>query len=209
MEASMNVRRRAGFWALGGLALATLVACSVTTTALTPAKITKTWTDPNATGAELSKIAVVCLTQDPGLRRAAERTVASELTGPLAVPSYLILGETNLRNREEVKVKLRESGADGVLVVRVTNTTERVTGRGAPYGTFDGYYEYSLTRTFAPGYLDDDKHVHVISNLYSFEANKLIWSGVSSAFDQDETKAQIEDVSKSLASSLQKDRLIL
>jgi hypothetical protein len=172
-------------------------------------QMTSTWTDPSARGASMSKIAVICLTQDPGLRRMAEDTAASQMKGAQAVPSYQILGETDLRNRDQVKQKLQAQGFQGVLVMRLAGVSEQVTAVGGPYGTFDGYYDWAGSAVYAPGYLQTDTVVHVVSNLYSLDQNKLVWSGVSQTFDPSSAKSFMTDVSKAVAKSLQQDRLIL
>jgi hypothetical protein len=191
-------------WALGSLAFAALVASCAST------DMTSTWTDPSAKGASLSKIAVVCLTQDPGLRRMAEDTVAANLKGAEAVPSYQTLGDTDLKDREAVKAKLKDAGMNGVLVMRMTGVTEQVSPVGGPYGTFDGYYDVAAAGVYSPGYLQTDTVVHMTSSLYELNNNsKLIWSGVSQTFDPASAKSYMNDVSKAVAKSLQKDRIVL
>lgn len=172
-------------------------------------QMTSTWTDPAARGASMSKIAVICLTQDPGLRRMAEDTAASQMQGAQAIPSYQVLGDTDLRNRDQVKSKLQSQGFQGVLVMRLAGVSEQVTAVGGPYGTFDGYYDWAGSAVYSPGYLQTDTVVHVVSNLYSLDQNKLVWSGVSQTFDPASAKSFISDVSKAVAKSLQHDRLIL
>src|SRR5215471_10878803 len=96
-----------------GLAIAALtVGCATT-------EMTSTWTDPSAKGAAMSKIAVVALAKDPGLRRIAEDSAASGMAGAQATPSYQVLGDTDLKNREAVKSKLKAAGFNGVLVMRL------------------------------------------------------------------------------------------
>ena len=203
----MSMRRnggtKAGVWALGVLAAGVLAASCATT------DMTSTWTDPNAKHAALSNIAVISMTPDPGLRRMAEETAAAQMKGAHAVPSYQVLSDADLRDREVVKVKLKEAGFDGVLIMRVTGVSEQVSMVGGPYGSFDAYYNYAGSTLASPGYLKTDKIVHVLSNLYSLEENKLIWSGVSETFDPSSTKSFVKDVSKAVAKSLHKDRLIL
>ena len=184
-----------------GLAVA-MSACAST-------KMTSTWTDPTARGASMSKIAVLALTQDPGLRRMAEDAAAAHMQGAQAVPSYQVVGDSDLRNREQVKAKLLAQGFQGVLVMRLAGVSEQVTSVGGPYGTFDGYYDWAGSAVYSPGYLQTDTIVHVVSNLYSLEQNKLVWSGVSQTFDPASAKSFMNDVSKAVAKSLQQDRLIL
>jgi len=188
---------------LMALGLLTAAASCATT------EMTSTWTDPGAKGASLSKVAVIALHKDPGLRRMAEDTVASQLTGAQAVPSYQILGETDLRNKDAVKAKLKEQGFQAVLVMRVTKVSEQVTPVDGPYGTFDGYYGWAGTMAYDPAYLQTDTVVHMVSNLYSLQDDKLIWSGVSQTFDPASAQSFMTDVSKAVAKSIQKDRLVL
>jgi hypothetical protein len=169
--------------------------------------MTSTWTDPAAKGASLSKVAVVCLTKDEGLRRMAEDTAASQLKGAQAVPSYQVLGDTDIKDREAVKAKLKEQGFQGVLLMRLAGVTEQISP--VTYGTFDGYYGWAAGAVYDPAYLQTDTVVHVISNLYSLEEDKLIWSGVSQTFDPSSAKSLMTGVSKAVAKSIQKDRLVL
>ncbi|HEX3905883.1 MAG TPA: hypothetical protein VH853_23885 [Polyangia bacterium] len=171
--------------------------------------MSSTWTDPSAKGAQLSKVAVICLAKDPGLRRMAENTAAANLTGAQAVPSYQVLGDTDLKNRGAVKEKLSSMGFQGVLVMRVASVNEQVTAVDGPYGTFDGYYDWAGAAVYAPGYLETDTVVHVVSNLYSLQDQKLIWSGVSQTFDPASAQSFMNDVSKAVAKSIEKDHLIL
>jgi hypothetical protein len=199
----MNDMRRLGIPGMACLAIGTLVAGCATT------DMSSTWTDPAAKGAALSKIAVVCMANDPGLRRTAEDTAASQMTGAQAVPSYQLLGDTDLKDRDAVKAKLRAAGVSGVLVMRLAGVSERVTPMDGPYATFDGYYDYAGGAVYAPGYLQTDTVVHVVSNLYDLNQNKLIWSGTSQTFDPASAKQFMADVSKAVAKSLEKDRLII
>lgn len=205
MNTRVTERARRGIAALGGLALTALVASCATT------EMTNTWTDPAAKGAALSKVAVVCMAKDPGLRRQAEDSAAAQLQqkGAQATPSYQLTGDTDLKDKEAIKAKLKAAGVDGVLVMRVTRVSEQVNAVDGPYGTFDGYYDYAEGVAFAPGYLETDTIVHVVSNLYDLNKNKLIWSGTSKTFDPASAAQFMTDVSKAVATSLQKDRLII
>ena len=205
MDARANERARAGIgiFALGVVTLAALVASCAST------EMTSTWTDPAAKGAQLSKVAVVCLTKDAGLRRIAEDTTASNLAGAQAIPSYQILGDTDLKDLDTVKSKLRAAGINAVLTMRMTGVSEQVTDVGGPYGTFDGYWGYAAGAVYGPGYLQTETVVHMVSNLYSLEQNKLLWSGVSKTFDPSSAQGFMNDVSKAVAKSLEKERVVL
>jgi hypothetical protein len=172
-------------------------------------EMTDTWTAPQAKGAELSKVAVIAMAKDPGLRRMAETTAAQNMVGAQAVPGYQVLGDTDLRDKDAVQAKLKSQGFQAVLLMRVAGVNERVDFTGTPFATFGDYYGYVGDRIYDPGFVQTDTIVHVISTLYSLEDQKLIWSGTSQSFDPASAKSFMNDVSKAVAKSLQKDRVIL
>jgi hypothetical protein len=197
-----KVNRKLGLYAAAvGLAF-TVMSCSST-------QMTSTWIDPAARGAGLSKIAVVCLTQDPGIRRMAEDSAAAHITAAVAQPSYLFVPDSAIKNQEAVKAALLAHGFQGALLMRIASVTEQVSSLPGPYYTFDAYYAWAGAAVFAPGYLQTDTIVHVVSNLFSLPDNRLIWSGVSRTFDPSSTKGLMGDVSKTVAKSLNKERLVL
>jgi hypothetical protein len=191
------------------IAVSLTLALGIAAMSCASTEMTSTWTDPAARGASLSKVAVICLAKDPGLRRMAENSAAANLKGADAVPSYQVLGDADLKNRDLVKTKLTSQGFQGVLVMRIASVNEQVTPVGGPYGTFDGYYDWAGAAVYSPGYLQTDTIVHVVSNLYSLNDDKLIWSGVSQTFDPASAQSFMNDVSKAVAKSVEKDRLVL
>jgi len=184
-----------------GLAVATLATGCATT------EMTSTWTDPSAKGAAMSKIAIVAMSKDPGLRRIAEDSAAAQMAGAQATPSYQVLGDTDIKDKEGVKAKLAAAGFNGVLVMRLASVNEQASA--VPYDTFDGYYGWAGSTVYGPGYLETDTIVKCVSNLYSLDQNKLVWSGTSKTFDPSNAQEFMTDVSKAVAKSLQKDRIIL
>jgi hypothetical protein len=165
--------------------------------------------DPAARGARFTKVAVICLAKDQGLQHVAEDIVAANMTSVQAVPSHRILGDTDVRDREGVKYQLSLQGFQGVLVMRLASVGDRVFAVDGSRGTFDGYYDWAGNVVYDPGYLETETAVHVISNLYSVQSQKLIWSSVSQIFDRASARSSINDVSKAFAKALEKDRLII
>ena len=199
----MRTRPQSGSFTITCAALGlilTVVGCAST-------DMSSTWTDPSAKGASLSKVAVIAFAKDPGLRRMAEDSAAQHLVGAQAVPSYQVLGDTDLKDRDAVKAKLNEQGFQGVLLMRMAGVTERVDP--VMYGGFDGYYGWAAGAAYDPAYLQTETVVHVISNLYELPSDKLIWSGVSRTFNPASAQDFMTSVSKAVAKSIQKDRLVL
>ena len=194
-----------------GASLATLavLGLAVGAGACATTEMKSTWTDPASKGAMLSKVAVICLHKDQGLRRMCEDASSSRLTGAQAVPSYQVLSETDLRDRRVVASKLKEQGFQGVLVMRIAGVTQQVSAPDEPYGPFESYYDWAGNAVFDPAVVETDTIVHMVSNLYSLQDGKLIWSGVSETFDPASAQSFMKGVSKAVAKSMQKDRLVL
>src|SRR5262245_44514328 len=103
-------------YAAFALALAALGACSA------PTKLTSDWSDPNQAGHVYKKIVVVGITPRAAGRRAYEDAFVAQLQtrGIEAIPSYTF-GGTGQIDKDAAIAKLKEMGADGVLVTRLVD----------------------------------------------------------------------------------------
>jgi len=182
---------------VAGLTLA-VGACSST-------QMTSTWKDPNAGVKPLSRVAVVCMAKDEGVRRMAEDEVAAQL-GPKVTPSYKLLATTDLKDRQAVKAKLGREGFDGVMIMRLGGVSEQITPGAGPYATFGGYYDWAYTSAYAP---EVNTTVHVMTSVYSLPDEKMIWAGTSQTFDPNSVREVLDGVSKAVAKELQKNHMIL
>jgi hypothetical protein len=171
-------------------------------------ELTSTWTAPNAKGAALSRVAVICMTKDEGIRRMAEDAAAAELGGAQAVPGYQVLGDTDLHDARNVNEKLEAQGFQAVLVMRLAGVNEQVTTVVGP-PTFVGYYGWAAPTVYNPAYLQTETIVHVVTNLYSLkEEGKLIWSGASKTFDPASVRDTVADVAHAVAKRLEDEHIL-
>src|SRR5688572_16375112 len=83
------------------------------------AEMKSTWADPGARGAELSKVAVLVMHKDEGIRRMAEDEAAKQIPMARVVPSYRVLANVDPEDTEAVKDEIKAQGFDGVLVMRL------------------------------------------------------------------------------------------
>jgi hypothetical protein len=171
--------------------------------------MTDTWVDPAARGAGLTKVAVIAMAKDEGLRRMAEDEVSKQSKTTQLIPSYRVLQGVDLKDREAVKTRLRQAGFDGVLVMKLAGVSERlVPVPGGPYGGFDPYYDWAYGSAYGPA-VTTETTVRVVSSLYDLAGEKLIWSGMSKTFDPASARQVVDDVSHEVAKALQRERLVL
>jgi hypothetical protein len=172
-------------------------------------EITSTWTAPSAPGSALSRVAVICMVKDEGIRRMAEDAAAAELAGAQATPSYQVLGDVNVQDAQAVNEKLEALGFQAVLVMRVAGVNEQVTPVAAPGPAFVGYYGWAAPMVWGPAYVQTQTIVHMVTNLYSMrEEGRLIWSGASKTFDPASLQAVAAGVAKAVGKELKKQHIL-
>src|SRR5262245_3747290 len=143
---------------LFAVSLASLVSCSART------QLTSSWPDPAAPNHQYEKVVVVGATPRSSVRRMYEDTFAADLKarGIDAVTSYSFSGEGQL-DKDAAAAKLKEIGADGVIVTRLVDqetvqtyyppTYTNVAAPSAYYGGWYGYYSMGYSYMSSPGYV--------------------------------------------------------
>ena len=155
-----------------------LASCTTTTV------MTDVWKDKTYQG-KPQEIVVIMVAKSPDMRNLFEDRFSAELDdrGNNAFQSYTIIPMEQLRDKELVKSKIKNSGADTVLISRLVDTKEIKSYRpgqiyavpSAYYGWW-GYYDI----VFADyGYTGDVQVAYIETNLYDVKTEKLIWSGHS------------------------------
>jgi hypothetical protein len=170
--------------ALAASGLAALASCTAST------QLTSSWTDPAASQRSYKKIVVVGVTPKTSSRRMYEDSFVQELQarGITAVSSYSVAGEGQLE-KDAAAAKLKEIGADGVIVTRLVDqetyqtyyppTYSSVAAPSAYYGGWYGYYSMGYSYQSSPGYVAEDHVFRIETNFYDLQTDKLAWSGLT------------------------------
>ncbi len=153
-----------------------LVACA---TATQPDEV---WMDPSYHSLP-KKILVVGVSRKPVNRRIFEDEFARQITahGADAVASYTVLSDELQSDHQAIAGKVREVGADTVLITRVASrktVKTYIPGMFYPppyYGTWQDYYGYGYNALYTPGYVSEDEITVIETNLYDASNDKLIW----------------------------------
>jgi len=194
----MNLSRSARI-GIAALSLAALASCAAST------QLTSSWGDPAAANRGFKKVVVVGASPNSATRRIYEDTFVAELQGRgiEGIASYSFGGEGQM-DKEQAIAKLKEIGADGVIVTRLVDketvqtyyppTYSSVAAPSAYYGGWYGYYSMGYTYQSSPGYVAENKVYRIESNLYDVSNDKLAWSGLTettlSSGDAPETEIQ-------------------
>lgn len=164
-----------------GMLIAMLItACSMT-------KLTSAWKDPSYQR-QPGKIMVIGVAKKPIIKRILEDEFVRQLKarGTNAVASYTIMPDEKQSDHAAIDAKLKEQGADAVLISRLaskktvhTYVPGNVTYPPAYYGNWRDYYGYGTQAVYTPGYTAEDEYALMETNLYDAGTDKLIWSASS------------------------------
>jgi hypothetical protein len=185
--------------------LAALWACNPGT------HISHSWRDPSVTvdTAKIGKFVVAALLKNQTVRREVEDDMASRFPGK-AVQSYKEFGDSDLKESEDFyNRKLKEKGYDGIVVVRLVNVDKNV--RYVPgsypvyYRSWRGYWGYSWTAFYDPGYYTTDRSYDVEVNVYSLDPDRLIWTASTSTLNPPDRGQMFRDVSRIVYTKMKKE----
>jgi hypothetical protein len=173
--------------------------------------IIHSWRDPSVTvdTAKIGKFVVAALLRNQMVRREVEDDMASRFPGK-AVQSYKEFGDGNLKESEDFyNSRLKDEGYDGIVVMRLVKIEKTV--RYVPgsypvyYRSWLGYWGYSWTTFYDPGYYTTDRRYDVEVNVYSLIHGRLIWTASTSTINPPDRDQVFRDVSRMVYAKMKKE----
>ena len=178
--------------------------------------VRQTWKSPSYSGGPVAKIAVLVKSDRDFYRQAIENYFASILNeqGQNAFTTHDLFGLSAIKaDRAAAVARLRQSGADSVLVVRLIDapTYSRQATVTSPAFTSSAAesYGYLVMETDASwNTLQSD--VYIESSLYQLGTSERLWSGVTRTVLKENTDsvAKIEPLAKMLFAQMRQDGII-
>jgi len=207
----------AGRFVMGLTAALSLSACA-------SAGFVSSWKAPDAQPLELrgTKVAAIVMMSDEAPRRAAEDTLAREISarGAKGVAMYTILTGAKPENEAEAREVLERDGFSGAVVMRPVAVEKEVSSSPVVYsapmygGFYGGYYghgwssAYGHTATMSGGEIRTDTIVVVETLVYSLKQNKLVWAGQSRTTNPKNVDQLVRKLAAAAAKELEKQGLI-
>jgi len=200
-------RRRIIGLGLTGLALL-LSACAST-------KLTNSWRDSGYSGPALTKILVIGVTKQSGIRRTLEDIFAEQLRAHRvqAIQSYTLIPEDGEVPQERLAQTLQQAGAEGVLVtrlVKVDRQTQYYPGTyvGPPFMGFYGFYSSAWIGFYDPPQVYTYDVVTSETSLFQAKSNRLLWSGTSETFSPSDVRKDANEFASVIIKALAKEGLV-
>jgi hypothetical protein len=196
--------------AAGGISLS---ACATTT-------FNTTWTAPDTQPIRVEpgdKVIAMVMSPNEATRRGAETALASELSrrgGVEAIPSYTVIPDDAVQDKEKARPYIDKTGARYAVVMRATGKDKEISGSGSMYtgpyygGFWGGYYGWGWGAAYSPGYLRTDTVVSVETLVYDLESNKLIWAGQSQTMNPSNAEKMIRELVDEAGREMKKQGLL-
>jgi len=200
-----------------GLRYGVLTAVLLSGCATSSTQLVNSWKDPSAGSVRFKKVLTVCACKDAGTRRTVEDRLAAAIKG--SEPSYSVLSDDQLGNRERTKAALQAGGFDGVVMMRLVSVDKSATyvpgqayvvpvGYRSMYGGW-GYGGYAAYGTvYDPGYMREDQLVNFDTNIYRVSDEKLLWASRSQTSNPSSIDQVVDEVIAETAKEMKKQKVI-
>jgi hypothetical protein len=176
------------------------------------------WKNPTVTPRAYEKFLVVGVANDITLRRAYENLLVEDLQklGVNAVKSIDYLPQDLKPDREQVKVMLKECGADAVITTRAARVQDEtvylegfreigyVAGSAYSSDPNSDFYMFYAGVVDMPAAQDMQTAI-LETRLFDVKSSALVWIASTSSFDSDRQFKAIHDLAQLIAATLRKE----
>jgi hypothetical protein len=192
-------------------ALALLASCATS-------QLVAQQSNPDYVGKSFKSVMVVAVTTDELVRRTFEDRMVALLgkRGLKGIPAYAAVGSRGQVEEADLRQAIARSGAEGVLVTRVTRV-DRSSGTvpgatvavGVGYGGFYGYYSTVWeTVNVAPQKITGPSWTVSETRLFDAKNGVLAWTGVMDTRENDDLSAALTQYVNVIFDAMVNDRVL-
>ena len=182
----------------------------------------QTWTSPELSSLQFTKVFVIILADDDFNRRLAEAAVSELFTKIPAVYSTTVLPDNrDTRNKAKVLEAVKSNQADGIVLMRLAHKDMDVNygpnmARPMDYQTFSGYYEtvYDVGAYYSQDrrQVNAETYYGVETKIYDVKTEKLVWSAQTQSkrdiSNDRDVRGLVTEVGLTVRDALQSQKLI-
>lgn len=187
-------------------ALALLASCSTS-------QLVEQKSNPDYVGKPFKSVMVVAVTADDLLRRTFEDRMVALLgqRGAKGIPAYTVLAARGPVEETELRQAIARSGAEGVLVTRVTRvdrSSGTVPGATVTVGLYGYYSGVWQTVNVAPTKITGPSWTVSETRLFDAKNGVLAWTGVMDTRENDNLGAALTQYINVIFDAMVSDRVL-
>ena len=207
---SPAAKRWLGILGAAFAALALLAGCATS-------RLVSQQTNPEYVGKSFKSVMVVAVTSDDLVRRTFEDRMVALLgkRGAKGIPGYDAIGSRGQVEEAELRRAVARSGAEGVLVTRVTRidrSSGTVPGATVYLGIGTGFYGYYSTVwdavNIAPQKITGPSWTVSETRLFDAKNGALAWTGVMDTRENDDLGAALTQYIEVIFDAMVSDRVL-
>jgi hypothetical protein len=191
------------------VALALLAGCATS-------RLVSQQSNPDYVGKSFKSVMVVAVTTDQLVRRTYEDRVVALLgkRGLKGIPAYSLAGSRGKVEEAELREAIARSGADGVLVSRVTRvdkstgTVSSTMSVGYGWGGFYGYYDGVWQTVTTSQTVSGPTWTLSETRLFDAKNGALAWTGVVDTRESDDLGAALTGYIHIIFDAMVNDRVL-
>ena len=176
--------------------------------------------NPDYVGKSFKSVLVVAGTSDELVRRTFEDNMVALLgkRGLKGIPAYSVIDKRGKVEEAELRAAIERSGAEGVLITRVTqvdrlsgytNSATVVAGYGYGWGGFYGYYNgVWQTATVAPQKVNGPVWTLSETRLFDAKNGTPVWSGIVDTRENDNLGKALTGYVDMIFDAMVRDRVL-
>jgi len=167
--------------------------------------------NPAYVGKSFKSVMVVAVTEDDLLRRTFEDRMVALLgkRGLKGIPSYAAVGSRGQVEEADLRQAIAKSGAEGVLVTRVTRVDrESGTLPGATVGLYGYYSGVWQTVHLAPQKITGPSWTVSETRLFDAKSGVLAWTGTMETRENDDLGAALTQYINVIFDAMVSDRVL-
>jgi len=165
-------------------------------------------------GKPMSDILVIAITGNEHNRRSFENKFVAHLKAfgvdAVASEEALMMPADLKLKKETILDTVKQYENDAVIITQLIGKEDKesYTRSGSENRGFYGFYLSGVSYAGDPGYSSTSATVRLKTNLYDVKTEKLIWSGKTKTWTRNSKDHIINDLIKSLITSMHKNKLI-
>jgi hypothetical protein len=193
----------------------TLVAalvCGLAASAGAGTSLVKSWREPSAGPLKFAKVLVLVIAPHESQMQFGEAVLVGLMKRTQGVSAHAVMPKDEARDEQKMRALMAQESFDGAVTMRLLASgqeTAEYAGIYAPAHTgFWSYYSYAWPLVYDVGYVQTERVFHMETQVHSMKDDKVVWAGISKSTNPKNARQLVEDVARTVAKDLKKQRLV-
>jgi hypothetical protein len=196
------------------MAVASVVglACGFAASASAGTKLVSTWREPSAGPLKFGKVLVLVFAPHESQMQFAEGLLVGMMKRTRGVAAHSMMPKDDVKDEQKMRAFMAKEAFDGAVTLRVLEPGQVSTAQAGAYApaymNYWSYYSYAWPLVTDIGYVHTERVYPMEVQFYSMKDDKVVWSAITKTTNPKDARQLVEDVARTVAKDLKKQRLV-